>query len=298
LTFTGGILSVGAPTVGAATNSVNVQGGYYVNGVLQTGGATIAGSTTAGNLPTATGTSSGLYGNSGLTWSPSTTTLTVAGSSSNTTINGFGVGLGGSNANISYQLNASGSIFAGGANGFVGKLLGAVNLNGGTLSNGPISNSGHNTTSSNFTTPVNVASNYIGGTVLSNGSVAVNTTTMPGFTGMTINGGLFLSNGYRPLYSNVTTSTLTTGAYGYHYNITTSAFASLILAAPGGGAGNVADYNAYWVLRNNTGSYLSIAVTYTISAGVSPNTITIPPATSTTIMFIATTGGSAGVVFF
>jgi hypothetical protein len=66
LTFTGGILSVGAPTGGAAANSVNVQGGYYVNGVLQTGGATIAGSTTAGNLLTATGTSSGVFGNSDL----------------------------------------------------------------------------------------------------------------------------------------------------------------------------------------------------------------------------------------
>jgi hypothetical protein len=121
---------------------------------------------------------------------------------------------------------------------------------------------------------------------------------MPGFTGMSINGGLFLSNGYRPLYSNVTASTLTTGAYGYHYNITTSAFASLILAAPGGVAGNVADYNAYWVFRNNTASYLSVAVTYTVSGGGGANTITIPPATSTTIMFIATTGGNAGVVFF
>jgi hypothetical protein len=240
----------------------------------------------------------GAFANSALTWAPATTTLTVAGSSSNTTINGFGVGLGGSNANGSYQLNASGSIFAGGANGFVGKLLGAVNLNGGTLSNGPISNPLHNTTSSNFTT-ASTTSNYIGGTVLSNGSVAVNTTTMPGFTGMTINGGLFLSNGYRPRYSNVTESSLTTGAYGFHYNITTSAFASLTLAAAGGGgAGNVADYNAYWVFRNNTASYLKIAVTYTVSGGAPSNTITIPPATSTTIMFVATTGGSAGVVFF
>jgi hypothetical protein len=66
LTFTGGVLSVGAPTVGAAANSINVQGGYYVNGVLQTGGATIAGSTTTGNLLTATGTSGGVFGNSDL----------------------------------------------------------------------------------------------------------------------------------------------------------------------------------------------------------------------------------------
>jgi hypothetical protein len=112
---------------------------------------------------------------------------------------------------------------------------------------------------------------------------------------LAVTGGLTLTNGYRPLYSNVTASTLTTGAYGTHYNITTSAFAALIL---GGGTGNAADYNAYWVLRNNTASYLKIAVTYTVSGGAPSNTITIPPATSTTIMFIATTGGNAGVVFF
>jgi hypothetical protein len=295
LTFTGGILSVGAPTVGAATNSVNVQGGYYVNGVLQTGGATIAGSTTAGNLLTATGTSSGVYGNSGLTWSPSTTTLTVAGSSSNTTINGYGIGLGGNAANISYQLSASGQIYAGGTNGFVGTLLGGVNLNGGTLSNGTINNAGYNTTSSNFTTYTTGSSNYIGGTVLSNGYAAIGTTTMPAFQGLTVNGGLSLAQGYRPLYSNVTTSNLTTGAYGYHYNITNSAFSSLTL---GSGTGSSNDYNAYWVLRNNTGSYLNITVTYTVSGGTPSNTVTIPPANSLTMMFIATTGGSAGVVFF
>jgi hypothetical protein len=53
------------------------------------------------------------------------------------------------------------------------------------------------------------------------------------------------------------------------------------------------------VLRNNTGSYLSISVTYTVSAGGSnSNVITIPPANSTTIMFVSNAGGSNGVVFF
>jgi hypothetical protein len=281
--------------VGAAANSVNVQGGYYVNGVAFTSGSTIAGSTTAGNLLTATGTSGGLYGNSGLTWTPATTTLTVAGSSSNTTINGYGIGLGGNSANISYQLSASGSIYAGGTNGFVGTHLGGVNLNGGTLSNGTINNAGYNTLSSNFTTNTTGSSNYIGGTVLSNGYVAVGTTTMPAFAGMAITGGLSLTNGYRPLYSSVTASNLTTGAYGTHYNITNSAFSALTL---GSGTGSSVDYNAYWVFRNNTGSYLSITVTYTVSGGAPSSTITIPPANSTTIMFVATTGGSAGVVFF
>jgi hypothetical protein len=295
LTFTGGILSVGAPTVGAAANSVNVQGGYYVNGVLQTGGATIAGSTTAGNLLTATGTSSGIFGNSALTWAPATTTLRVAGSSSNTTINGFGVGLGGSNADGSYQLNASGSIFAGGANGFVGKLLGAVNLNGGTLSNGPISNSGHNTTSSNFTTPVNAASNYIGGTVLSNGSVAVGTTTMPGFTGMAVTGGLSLTNGFRPAYSNVTatgTLTLGTSTYGMYYNITTSATVAVSITSQ-----SSVDSNAHWVFRNNTGTYLSIVVSYT-TGGSGPTLMTIPPANSVTLLYTGAISGTAAYVFF
>jgi hypothetical protein len=284
------------------TGTINVSGGYYVNGVLQTGGATIAGSTTANNLLTATGTSSGIYGNSALTWSPSNTTLTVSGSSSNTTINGYGIGLGGCNANISYQLNASGQIYAGGTNGFVGTLLGGVNLNGGTLSNGTISNIGYSTTSSNFTTAVNAASNYIGGSVLCNGYLAVGTTTMPAFAGVAVTGGISLTNGYRPLYASVTSNSLTTGTtpaitasnYGTHFNITNSGFNTITLPTSSG----TTDLNAYWVFRNSTSSYLNVTVTYTGTGGGGSSTLTIPPSNSTTIMFVTATSGVTAYAFF
>jgi hypothetical protein len=252
-------------------------------------------------LLTATGTTSGLYGNSALTWAPATTTLTVSGSSSNTTINGYGIGLGGSNANISYQLNASGSIYAGGANGFVGKLLGGVNLNGGTLSNGIINNAGYNTLSSNFTTNTTGSSNYIGGTVLSNGYVAVGTTTMPAFAGMAITGGLSLTNGYRLIYSNITTSNTSgapltlpaTNAYGTHFNITNTGFGFVSITSQ-----SSADSNAYWVFRNNTGTYLNITITYTTTAS-GPTTMVIPPSNSTTLMYNGTTTSSTtAYVFF
>ncbi len=280
-----GVLNVGIPTgsVVGATGSVNVQGGYYVNGVLQTGGATIAGSTTAGNLLTATGTSSGVFGNS------------IA------TVNGFGIGLGGVSANGSYQLNVAGTIGAAGVNGFVGKLVGGVNLNGGTLSNGTINNVGFSTTSSNFTSPTGT-SNFIGGTLLSNGYAAVGTGTAPGFTGMNVNGGLSLANGFRPRYaavtgttlSNTTTPAILTTNYGTHFYITNSGFSNVTLPAslwP-------VDSNAYWVLRNATGSYLSVSTTYTGTGGGSASTLTIPPANSTTIMFVANTTGSGAYAFF
>ena len=111
---------------------------------------------------------------------------------------------------------------------------------------------------------------------------------------LSVTGGFYITNGYRPLYSNVTATSVTTGAYGTHYNITNSGFGAITL---GSSTGATADYNAYWVFRNNTGAYLNITVTYTVSGG-GTGTVTIPPATSLTIMFTATSGGSTGVVFF
>jgi hypothetical protein len=191
LTFTGGILSVGAPTVGAAANSVNVQGGYYVNGVLQTGGATIAGSTTAGNLLTATGTSSGVFGNADLSFSSS--------------------------------------------------ILG-------------------------------------------------------------VTGGIRLTNGYRPLYAVVTSNSLTTATtpaitsnnYGTHFYITNSGFATLTLPP----STWPRDANAYWVLRNATGTYLSVNTTYTGTTNGGASALTIPPANSVAIMFVSNTSGIGAYAFF
>ena len=128
----------------------------------------------------------------------------------------------------------------------------------------------------------------------SGGSVAIGTSgALPAFSGLAVTGGLSLTNGYRPLYSNVTTSPLTTGAYGYHYNITSTAVTAITI----GGTAVAADSNAYWVFRNNTGSYLSITVTYSASGG-GTGPLTIPPGTSTTLMYLGSGSGSAAYVFF
>ena len=218
LTYVNGILSLGNPTAGSAVaGSINAAAGFYSNGSLFSGGggggSTIAGSTVPGALLTATGSTSGLYGNANL-------------------------------------------IF-----------------NNGT-----------------FSTPSNTFLGFTGGSV----AIGPNA-NLPTFTGLSVNGGLVLSNGFRPLYSNVSSGTsFTAGAYGTHYNITTSGITGITL---GSGTAASVDSNVYWVFRNNTGVYLTITLTYTISGG-GVNSLVIPPANSVTAMVVANSGGSAGVVFF
>ena len=112
-----------------------------------------------------------------------------------------------------------------------------------------------------------------------------------------VSGGLTVRNGFRPLYMNVSGTSLTvpTNAFGTHYNITNSAFASLTL--PTINWSN--DSNGYWVFRNNTSSYLSTTVTYS-SAGTSAptNPVVIPPANSTTIMVTYPSGTTSNYVLF
>jgi hypothetical protein len=107
-------------------------------------------------------------------------------------------------------------------------------------------------------------------------------TTTPA-TALDVNGGVTIRNGYRPLYSNVTTSSLTVAStsYGTHYNITTSLLSAITLPAVVGSS----DSNAYWVFRNNSGTYLSVTFTYTTAGTTFPaNPVTIPPANSVTMM--------------
>jgi hypothetical protein len=114
--------------------------------------------------------------------------------------------------------------------------------------------------------------------------------------------GLILSNGYRPLYQNVSSSSAITpsaSTYGTHYYITNSAVTGITIPAPTFGA----DLDGYWVFRNATGSYLSITVTWptsyypsvggtltTMSPSPSTNLIPIAPQNSITIMFVYTSG--------
>jgi hypothetical protein len=113
-----------------------------------------------------------------------------------------------------------------------------------------------------------------------NTSLGIQTTTPA--TALDVNGGVTIRNGLRPLYSNVTANPLTVAAnsYGTHFNITTSALAAITLPT----ITWASDSNAYWVFRNNTGTYLSITFTYTSAGTTAPtNPVTIPPANSVTV---------------
>jgi hypothetical protein len=107
-------------------------------------------------------------------------------------------------------------------------------------------------------------------------------TTTPA-TALDVNGGVTIRNGFRPLYSLVssgTSFTVAANAYGTHYNITTSGIVGITL--PTGITSN--DSNAYWVFRNNTAGYLTVTFTYQTSGTTPANPVTIPPTNSLTMM--------------
>jgi len=113
-------------------------------------------------------------------------------------------------------------------------------------------------------------------------------------TNMLTTGGLTLSNGYRPLYSRVTTAATIPGTdpYGTHYDINTTALTTLTVSAPASGQW-ANDSNGYWIFRNNTGSYLSLSVSYTVAIpNVYPTNMIIPPGNSVTLMATYPGGGT------
>jgi hypothetical protein len=118
-------------------------------------------------------------------------------------------------------------------------------------------------------------------------------------TQLEVNGGLTIRNGYRPLYSIVSATSLTVSAnsYGTHFNLTNSGFSALTLPDMTGLWAS--DSNGYWVFRNNTSSYLSVTVTYQGSyTSVPTNPVVIPPSNSTTIMLTYPSGTSSNYVLF
>jgi hypothetical protein len=135
------------------------------------------------------------------------------------------------------------------------------------------------------------------GSITTTGSAAIGSATLPSFSGLAVAGGLSVTNGFRPPYALITTtSPITTASYGYgtHFNITNSGFSAITI----NNAASTADSNAYWVFRNNTSSYLAVTITYTTSGGGTGST-SIPPLTSLTIMYSgASSGGSGAYVFF
>lgn len=129
----------------------------------------------------------------------------------------------------------------------------------------------------------------------SNGFVGIGTTSPA--TQLDVNGGVTIRNGYRPLYSNVTTSNLTVAAnsYGTHFNLTNSAFSTMTLPT----ITWANDSNGYWVFRNNTSTYLSVTITYTTAGTTAPtNPVVIPPANSTTIMVTYPGASTSNYVLF
>jgi hypothetical protein len=129
----------------------------------------------------------------------------------------------------------------------------------------------------------------------SNGFLGVGTTAPA--TQVDVSGGLTVRNGFRPLYMNVSGTSLTVPAnsFGTHYNITNSGFSALTL--PTINWSN--DSNGYWIFRNNTSSYLSTTVTYTTAGTTAPtNPVVIPPSNSTTIMVTYPGASTSNYVLF
>jgi len=127
--------------------------------------------------------------------------------------------------------------------------------------------------------------------------VGIGTATVAGGAyALQVAGGLTVDKGFRPSYSNVTSGTSITASsnYGTHYDIQTSAITGLTISYPAAGSNNWSnDSNGYWVFRNNTGSYLSLAITYTAATpNIYPSNVTIPPANSVTLMASYPGGGT------
>ena len=100
-----------------------------------------------------------------------------------------------------------------------------------------------------------------------------------------------------------TYATFSNFSFGIYYYITNSAFSNIALTgttAPGGtGTAAAPSIGTGWyvTLRNNTGSYLSITVSGTLSS-TPASPFTIPPSNSVTVAYDAALAGGAGYVFF
>lgn len=87
-----------------------------------------------------------------------------------------------------------------------------------------------------------------------------------------------------------TSPAISTSTYGTYYYITNSGFNSLTLPTTTAGS----TVGSYWVLRNNTSTYLSVTVTN--NANLS-NPLVIPPSNSTTIVVTTASSSPAYVLF-
>jgi hypothetical protein len=269
------------------SSSINVAGGYYLNGV-QVGA--VSGSSNAGALLAATGTATGLQGQANLTFNGTTLAVTGNITTTSTTSNSIG-GVTLSNTVATIGAATTGSTTAGSVNVAGGYYVNGVQLSGGSAIS-TYSNAGAVLFATGTSTGLQGSSNLF----FSNTSNLGIQTTTPA-TALDVNGGVTIRNGYRPLYSNVTSTPLTVAAnsYGTHFNITTSALTAITLPT----IVWASDSNAYWVFRNNTGTYLNITFTYTSAGTTAPaNPVTIPPANSVTMMLTYPGGATSNYVLF
>ena len=95
-----------------------------------------------------------------------------------------------------------------------------------------------------------------------------------------------------------TSITLTESSLYTYYNIASQATTTIVFPTRSESYPTPEQTGAFWVFRNNTGTYMNISVTYTGTGGGGTASIVIPPANSTTVMFVANTSGSNAYVFF
>jgi hypothetical protein len=91
-----------------------------------------------------------------------------------------------------------------------------------------------------------------------------------------------------------TSITPASSSYGTHYDINTSAITGLTIAYPGSTSAVWSnDSNGYWVFRNNTGTYLNLAITYSAAVpNIYPSNMIIPPGNAVTLMATYPGGGT------
>jgi hypothetical protein len=258
----GDTLVTGSMYVGTApiglTGSVNVSGGYYINGVQTLGPTGATGPTGAQSTVT------------GPTGANSTVTGPTGPTGAQSTVTGP--------TGTTGAVGPTGPAAAGGGGSSV-SIVGSTGF-GSVL-----------TVATGGTGLFGNSNLFFNGT-----SLGIQTTTPA--TALDVNGGVTIRNGYRPLYSNVSTGTslsISANTYGTHYNITTSALTAITLPT----ITWASDSNAYWVFRNNTGTYLSITFTYTSAGTTAPtNPVTIPPSNSVTMMLTYPGGTTSNYVLF